>query len=139
DGTRQVAVTIDEVTQRLGQDGLLGLALHPEFSAGSDYVYVMYTYDADPGPEEMRRAKIRRYSFDAGTELLGEPVDILTDLPHGPDHGASRIVFGPDGKLYASRGDHGANFLAYYCEPIRAQELPKAADIAAGDWQGYQG
>lgn len=139
DGTRNVAVTIDEVEQRLGQDGLLGLALHPDFSAGSDYVYVMYTYDADPGPDEARRAKIRRYSFDPRTELLGEPVDILTGLPHGPDHGASRIVFGPDGKLYASRGDHGANFLAYYCEPIRAQELPEAADIAAGDWQGYEG
>jgi hypothetical protein len=42
-GTRKVAVTIDEVHQRLGQDGLLGLALHPDFLAGRDYVYVMYT------------------------------------------------------------------------------------------------
>lgn len=139
DGTRTVAVTIDEVHQQLGQDGLLGLALHPDFPADSDYVYVMYTYDDDPGPDEARRAKIRRYRFDPDTELLGEPVDILTGLPHGPDHGASRIVFGPDGKLYASRGDHGANFLAYYCEPIRAQELPQAADIAARDWRGYEG
>lgn len=139
DGKRSVVATIDDALQRLGQDGLLGLALHPNFSAGADYVYVMYTYDADPGPEEARRAKIRRYRFDAKTQRLDEPVDILTGLPHGPDHGASRIVFGPDGKLYASRGDHGANFLAYYCEPIRAQELPKAADIARNDWRGYEG
>jgi PQQ-dependent dehydrogenase (s-GDH family) len=139
DGTRRVAVTIDEVQQQLGQDGLLGLALHPDFGNGSSFVYVMYTYDADPGEGEARRAKIRRYSFDAATETLREPLDILTDLPHGPDHGASRIVFGPDGKLYASRGDHGANFLAYHCEPNRAQELPEAADIAAGNWRGYQG
>jgi PQQ-dependent dehydrogenase (s-GDH family) len=139
DGSRKVAVTIDEVLQRLGQDGLLGLALHPDFLAGSDYVYVMYTYDADPGEAEERRAKIRRYAFDAGTETLVEPLDILTDLPHGPDHGASRLVFGPDGKLYASRGDHGSNFLAYHCVPNRAQELPKAADIAARDWRGYEG
>jgi len=139
DGTRTVVATIDEVVQRLGQDGLLGLALHPDFPAGSDYVYVMYTYDADPGPDEVRRAKIRRYRFDAEAERLEQPVDILTDLPHGPDHGASRIVFGLDGKLYASRGDHGANFLAYYCEPIRSQELPVAADIARGDWRGYEG
>ncbi|HEY8521577.1 MAG TPA: glucose/sorbosone family PQQ-dependent dehydrogenase [Gammaproteobacteria bacterium] len=138
-GTRTVVATIDEVHQRLGQDGLLGLALHPDFPEGSDHVYVMYTYDADPGPEEARRAKIRRYSFDRETQRLEQPVDILTDLPHGPDHGASRIVFGPDRKLYASRGDHGANFLAYYCEPIRSQELPEAADIARGDWRGYEG
>jgi len=139
DGARTVVATIDEVQQRLGQDGLLGLALHPDFPDGSDFVYVMYTYDADPGPSEERRAKIRRYRFNADTQQLEMPVDILTDLPHGPDHGASRIVFGPDGKLYASRGDHGANFLAYYCEPIRAQELPEADDIANGDWRGYEG
>ena len=139
DGSQQVVVTIDDATQRLGQDGLLGLALHPDFADGSDFVFVMYTYDADPGPIDARRAKIRRYRFDAGAGRLVEPTDILTDLPHGADHGASRIVFGPDGKLYASRGDHGANFLARYCEPIRAQELPTAADVAVADWRGYEG
>lgn len=138
-GARKVAVTIDEVHQALAQDGLLGLVLHPEFARGNPYAYVMYTYDADPGEGVARRAKIRRYTFDAASEQLGAPLDLLTDLPHGPDHGASRIVFGPDGKLYASRGDHGSNFLAYYCEPIRSQELPAAADIAARNWRGYEG
>ncbi len=138
-GERHVAVTIDEVDQQLGQDGLLGLALAPDFLRGSNAVYVAYTYDADPGEGFARRAKVRRYRFDRASGSLVEPVDILTGLPHGPDHGASRIVFGPDGKLYLSRGDHGSNFLAYYCEPIRAQELPQAADIAAGNWRGYEG
>src|SRR5690606_3520021 len=68
DGARTVVATIDEVQQRLGQDGLLGLALHPDFPDGSDFVYVMYTYDADPGPSEERRAKIRRYRFNADTQ-----------------------------------------------------------------------
>ena len=113
DGSRKVAAAIDEVHQELAQDGLLGLALHPQLLRGSNYVYLMYTYDADPGPAAERRAKIRRYSYDPASQTLGEPVDVLTNLPHGPDHGASRIVFGPDGKLYASRGDHGSNFLAY--------------------------
>ena len=138
-GNRKVAVTIDEVQQKLGQDGLLGLVLHPDLLRGSNYVYVMYTYDADPGPEEARRAKIRRYTYDPASEQLGNPVDLLTGLPHGPDHGASRIVFGPDGKLYASRGDHGSNFLAFYCVPNLAQELPTAAEIASKDWRNYQG
>jgi PQQ-dependent dehydrogenase (s-GDH family) len=139
DGTRTTAVTIDEAVQQLGQDGLLGLALHPDLLNGANFVYLVYTYDADPGPELQRRAKLRRYRFDPASGTLLDPVDLLTELPHGPDHGASRLVFGPDGKLYLSRGDHGANFLSYYCEPIRAQELPTAADIAAGNWQGYEG
>ncbi len=139
DGSRQVAVTIDEVSQELAQDGLLGLALHPQLLSGSNFVYVMYTYDADPGAGAERRSKIRRYTYDPATQQLGAPVDVLTNMPHGPDHGASRIVFGPDGKLYASRGDHGSNFLAYHCVPIRAQELPTAADVAARNWRGYEG
>jgi len=139
DGSRKVAATIGEVHQELAQDGLLGMALHPQLLRGSDYVYVMYTYDADSGPQVERRSKIRRYTYDASSQELRDPVDVLTGLPHGPDHGASRLVFGPDGKLYASRGDHGSNFLAFYCVPIRAQELPVAADVAARNWRGYEG
>jgi hypothetical protein len=62
DGTRKVAVEVDDLHQTLAQDGLLGLALHPKLLDGRDYVYVMYTYDADPEPGEERRAKIRRYT-----------------------------------------------------------------------------
>ena len=139
DGARKLAVSIDEVYQTLAQDGLLGLALHPDLLRGSDYVYVMYTYDADPGPATERRGKIRRYTYDPSSQQLGDPVDLLSDIPHGPDHGASRVVFGPDDKLYASTGDHGSNFLAYYCVPIRAQELPTATDVQEHNWRGYEG
>jgi len=72
-------VTIDEVQQMLGQDVLLGLALDPEFLRGRNDVDVAYTYDADPGPDETRRAKIRRYTYDPATELHEDPIDVLTD------------------------------------------------------------
>jgi PQQ-dependent dehydrogenase (s-GDH family) len=139
DGSRKPAVVIDEVLQTLAQEGLQGLALHPQLLRGSNYVYVMYTYDADPSAAEERRAKIRRYTYDVSSEQLGEPLDLLTGIPHGPDHGASRMTIGPDGKLYASTGDQGSNFLAYYCTPIRAQELPAAEDVRARNWKGYEG
>jgi PQQ-dependent dehydrogenase (s-GDH family) len=141
DGSRTVAVTIDEVHQTLGQDGLLGLALHPDLlkSKGTDYVYVAYTYDADPGNRVDLRMKVRRYTYEAKMHRLASPLDILTDLPHGTDHGGGRIVFGPDGKLYLSRGDHGSNFLANYCDANHAQDLPTAAQVQAADWTLYQG
>ena len=141
DGSKTVAVTIDEVYQTLAQDGLLGMALHPDLlkGKGTDYVYVAYTYDADPGSGVNLRMKIRRYTYEPQTRRLSSPVDLLIGLPHGTDHGAGRVVFGPDGKLYVSRGDHGNNFLANYCAPNRAQDLPTLAQVQAADWSTYQG
>src|SRR6187200_2924023 len=51
DGSRQVALTITDGYQEVVQDGLLGLALHPDLlrGQGRDFVYLAYTYDADPG------------------------------------------------------------------------------------------
>jgi glucose/arabinose dehydrogenase len=101
DGSRSTAVTISEVFQNHGQDGLLGLALHSGLlrGNGNDYVYVAYTYDADAGPQLDRRGKIRRYTYDANTKTLQNPVDLITGLPAGTDHVAFRLAFGPDQKL----------------------------------------
>jgi len=141
DGSKSTAATIDEVFQNHGQDGLLGMALHPGLlrGAGTDYVYVAYTYDTDPGPALNRRGKIRRYSYSATSKTLQNPVDIITDLPAGTDHLALRLAFGPDQKLYLSIGDQGANWLQNYCNLNRSQELPTAAEVQAKDWTKYQG
>src|SRR5205823_10071230 len=42
-GERSIAITIDEVSAPGSQDGLLGMALHPELLKGNNYVYVAYT------------------------------------------------------------------------------------------------
>jgi PQQ-dependent dehydrogenase (s-GDH family) len=141
DGSKTLAVTIDEVYQTLSQDGLLGMALHPDLlkGKGTDYVYVAYTYDSDPGSGMNLRMKIRRYTYEPLMQRLSSPVDVLSGLPHGTDHGGGRVVFGPDGKLYVSRGDQGSNFLANYCNPNRAQDLPTLAEVQAEDWSTYQG
>jgi PQQ-dependent dehydrogenase (s-GDH family) len=142
DGSLKPAVLIDEVY--IGEswhEGLLGIALHPDLlkKVGRDFVYVAYTYDADPGTALKRRLKIRRYTYDPATESLESPVDLIANVPAHDDHGAGRLVFGPDQKLYLSRGDSGGNWLANFCNPIRAQELPTATQIAASDWSNYEG
>ena len=142
DGSKTTAATITEVFQNHGQDGLLGLALHSGFlrGTGNDFVYVAYTYDADPGPEVNRRGKIRRFTFDRATQTLQSPTDLITGLPAGTDHLAFRLAFGADQKLYLSVGDQGANWLQQnYCNLNRAQELPTAAEVQAKDWVRYQG
>jgi PQQ-dependent dehydrogenase (s-GDH family) len=122
-------------------EGLLGLALDPALLKGSgrDYVYIAYTYDADPGPALQRRLKVRRYTYDQAKSALRDPLDIITNLPAHDDHGGGRLAIGPDQKLYLTRGDGGANWLANYCMQNRAQDLPTAAQVAAHDWSTYEG
>jgi PQQ-dependent dehydrogenase (s-GDH family) len=141
DGTKEVAVTIPEVHSSVGQDGLLGLALHPQFfrGTGQDFVYVVFTYDEAPGTRLDRRLAVRRYTYDAQAHTLGRPADLLTGLPAGDDHLAGRIAFGPDQKLYVSVGDQGNNFGPNRCKPNRAQDLPSAGEISKRDWTKYQG
>ncbi|MGK4008695.1 glucose/sorbosone family PQQ-dependent dehydrogenase [Sorangium sp. So ce1036] len=141
DGAQTTAITVEEAFQSGGQDGLLALALHPELlqGKGRDYVYVSYTYDVDPGPAVERRTKIRRYTYDPATETLGSPHDVITGLPGSDDHNSARLLFGPDRRLYYTIGDQGNNQFARKCNPIRAQELPTAAEVAAQDWSKYVG
>jgi PQQ-dependent dehydrogenase (s-GDH family) len=137
------AVTIDESYDpgTSWHEGVLGLALHPDLlkGTGQDFVYLAYTYDADAGPALLRRLKVRRYTYDPAKFALAAPLDVITNLPAHDDHGGGRLVFGPDQKLYLTRGDNGGNWLANYCTPIRSQDLPTAAQVAARDWSTYEG
>jgi PQQ-dependent dehydrogenase (s-GDH family) len=141
DGSAHVALKLDGVYQSVAHDGVLGMALDPNLlkGRGRDYVYVAYTYDIDPGPGVTRNLRIRRYTYDSNTQTLASPVEVIDGLPHHDDHGGGRLMFGPDGKLYFSRGDEGAGWLANYCRPNRAQDLTTAAQVQAHDWSTYQG
>ncbi len=137
-GAQRTAVTIPDAIS-WSQDGLLGMALHPGLLKGRDYVFVAYTYDADPGPEVEFRTKIARYTYDVRSQTLSKPVDVITGLPGGVDHQSGRLVLGPDGKLYYTIGDQGANQFEAKCEPNLAQHLPTAAQVRARDWTTYRG
>jgi PQQ-dependent dehydrogenase (s-GDH family) len=151
-GARSVAVRIDEVSAPGGQEGLLGLALHPELlkGSGNDFVYVAYTYVdkakgahtefTDPNsPYRYLYLKIVRLTYSASEAKLTNPVDVLTGLPAGNDHVGGRLKFGPDGKLYLTIGDQGHNQLGNFCLPIEAQRLPLAREIQEHNYAAYAG
>jgi glucose/arabinose dehydrogenase len=89
-----------------GENGLLGLALSPDF--GSDgLVYAYFSTESDN--------RIGRMLYDASRpkgEQLGAPDTILRDIPTGTYHNGGRIAFGPDGMLYAGTGESGQTQLA---------------------------
>ncbi|HYH94861.1 glucose/sorbosone family PQQ-dependent dehydrogenase [Hyalangium sp.] len=143
-GTKRVAVTIGEVLVDMQHQGLLGMALHPELLAGSgnDYVYVAYTYDGTPGDgdeQDNPRAKVVRFTYQPDAETLSEPSELISGIPAGNDHNGGRLKIGPDGKLFYSLGEQGANQFANFCKPIEAQRLPTGSEVQNADGSAYKG
>lgn len=140
-GAQTVALTVADAYQASGQDGVLGMALDPRLgqASGADYIYLAYTYDADAGSDIDRRAKLVRYTYDAGSESLGSPVELIAGLPASTDHNSGRLAYGPDNRLYYTIGDQGKNQFDNMCLVIRAQDLPSQAEVDQQDWSAYQG
>jgi PQQ-dependent dehydrogenase (s-GDH family) len=131
---KTVLVEIDEVHIGPQHEGLLGLALAPDFDS-SGLVYLTYTYLE--GDKELQ--KIVTYKYEAKTKKLTDPKDIFTNLPAWTDHQGGRLVFGPDGTLYLSKGELGHNQGGNRCKPNDAQRLPTAEEVAKKDWSAYVG
>ncbi|OGW52486.1 MAG: glucose dehydrogenase, partial [Nitrospirae bacterium RBG_13_43_8] len=88
--------TID--VAHVGEGGLLGLAIHPEFPK-KPYVYAMYTYTR----EGSLYNRVVRFK-DNG--LTGDIDNVIIDnIPGGRFHDGGRIGFGPDGMLYITAGE----------------------------------
>jgi PQQ-dependent dehydrogenase (s-GDH family) len=139
DGSKTTLLTITDGYSSESQDGLLGMAFPANFLNGDNDVYLAYTYDTDRGPQVQRRLKIARYTYDPAAQMLGNPVDLITNLPASTDHNGGRLLIGPDQKLYYSIGDQGNNQFGRFCIPIRAQDLPTQNDITAENWDTYAG
>lgn len=98
-GANPQIIEVPGVVER-GEGGLLGLALHPNFSS-NNFLYLYYT-TARNG-ETINR--VVRYVFDGGA--LTENRVIVDNLPGSGNHNGGRIVFGPDDLLYITTGDAG--------------------------------
>jgi glucose/arabinose dehydrogenase len=97
-GELTALITIDEVHEE-SESGLLGMALHPDFLE-QPYVYLVYNYF-----EENIRERVVRYYFN-GSNLVN-PEILLDNIQGAQNHDGSRILVGPDDKLYLSFGDAG--------------------------------
>lgn len=82
------------------EEGLQGLALHPNF-ASNGWLYVYYTYNSASGLKN----RLVRYTINqqAATVASG-PTTLIDAIPGYKFHNGGRIKFGPDGKLYVATG-----------------------------------
>lgn len=89
--------TLTEVNS-IGEGGLLGMALHPQFST-NPYVYLVYDY----GTGNNYRGKVVRFTFNNGT--LQTPLVLLDGIPAASNHNGSRLLITADQKLLITTGD----------------------------------
>lgn len=105
------------------QGGMMGMALHPNFTSGKPYLYVALVYfrygnTGTPNNSTCSgttgshacyyKTKILRYTYDFSSHSLGSSEIVLDDIPGSNDHNSGRMKIGPDLKLYYTVGDMGA-------------------------------
>lgn len=124
-GAKTTLLTLgSKMVQSAGQDGLLGLALHPLFLSTKPYVYIAYTYKSIDATH--RLTKIERYTYGVSRNkkvTLSSPVTVIDNLPGSNDHNSGRLSVGPDNKLYYSIGDMGAGQFDNSARQNNAQDV----------------
>ena len=88
---------------RKNEEGLLGLAFHPDFKSNG-YLYVYYTTEETPQTSIISR-------FTAADGKKADPnseVELMRIKQPFWNHNGGSIEFGPDGYLYIGLGDGGA-------------------------------
>src|SRR5579859_4286459 len=93
------------------QGGLMGLAIHPQYSAGKPYVYMAYVYHlVGCGTIPVNQnycsynTKIVRYQYNSADGSLTYVDDIISTLNGSNDHNSGRLRIDPlvesDGKCH---------------------------------------
>lgn len=104
DGNQLLAtpfLDISSLTDANGEQGLLGLAFHPNYSSNG-YFYVNYTNLSDD-------TIVARYQVSNNSNLAdsNSALQILTITQPTPNHNGGDLHFGDDGYLYIAMGDGG--------------------------------
>ena len=90
------------------EEGLLGLAFHPDYKENGEF-FVYYTAKATRENPHLSVISRFRVSADDPNEADAESEEIIMTIkqPYW-NHNGGTIVFGPDGYLYVGLGDGGA-------------------------------
>ena len=137
-GKQQIIHHFDDVVNGGQQQGLLGLALDPNFLSGKgeNVLYAAYAYgEKDQEPH----TKIVKLTLDKTAKKVEKTEIVIDNLASYTDHQGGRLRVGPDGKLYYSIGNQGANQYARTCYADRAQRLPTQQEMDAKDYAAYEG
>lgn len=96
----QAFLDVSDLTDARGEQGLLGLAFHPDFERNGRF-FINYTDLAGD-------TVVASYHADDGTaDPNSAEVVLKIDQPYA-NHNGGHLAFGPDGYLYIATGDGGS-------------------------------
>lgn len=97
----------DGVFEQGSECGLLGAALHPEFTK-NPYLFVYYSLNID-GKLHQRLSRFKLSDIESLTVDKDSEQPLITQLDPANNHNGGDLHFGSDGYLYMSCGDGGGS------------------------------
>jgi glucose/arabinose dehydrogenase len=110
--TRTVFMTLPVLSD--SESGLLGMAFHPGY-ATNRYFYIfssrnLTTSQASGAQRHQRISRFQTTITNANVALTNTELPLITQYDNAGNHNGGDLHFGPDGYLYASVGDEGAQY-----------------------------
>jgi glucose/arabinose dehydrogenase len=92
-----------------GEQGLLGIAFHPNYAANG-YFYLFYSLVTNSTGTTMTNERVSRFQTSPSNPNVGmvaSELPLITQADDFSNHNGGDLHFGPDGYLYISLGDEG--------------------------------
>lgn len=125
-GSRQILLKLDSVVEEIGESGLFGIALDPDFTSNG-YFYFAYTYAASKSPLVLYN-KLVRYREDVTTHRPVFDKVLLDSVDGNYLHNMGALEFGPDGMLYVTVGEHFSPSIAQDLNSLNGKILRMTRD-----------
>jgi glucose/arabinose dehydrogenase len=109
-----------------GERGLLGVAVHPRFGSGANWIYLYYTARRS---DNRCVNRVSRFRLVAGVVQPSTEQILLNNMPSlRGNHNGGDVQFGRDGFLYVSIGESGVPALAQRRNVLAGKILRITAD-----------
>ena len=133
----QALTSTDSKSNYAREDGLLGIALDPNF-VKNQRLFLFYSAP-DVIAHRLSRFTIKNGKIDPASEL--KMLEIPTERENRVCHDGGSVKFGPDGLLYVSVGDNTNPFESSGVAPIddRADRTERDAQRSAGNTNDLRG
>ena len=116
--TRSTYLDLQSRLSSIGEQGLLGIAFHPNFQSNG-FFFIYRSVDQGNGTVTERLSRFRADTPSSPTASATTEVILFDQIDRSSTHNGGDLHFGADGYLYVSVGDGGASLQGVNDQTIR--------------------